>query len=501
MKTKYQREKVVKIVKKYEYNWELIMFKVFKNKRNITVENFLSSVCDSDVMAIDKEILLNQINNVKKKEIGDLLNKVMREKNDKKRSAYVKQISGIICEEYYRIVIEELSVDNIRNEIVSNNKDEFNKRYIFFYDETNNFRKFYLKNEDRFNESEWKYFVLGGLCYEDKAERNFEIEELICDLQLQSNTHEVKATHVFREHKNLFECLNSTRLNNILKWIINNKIYIHFEIIDHMKIVAEELSNRIFDDNEKEVGIDLIYRIVEQNIENVRKIMYKYTSSEEFCDVKGYLEEWKNLVKKCIERDKSILMNNDFANKFGKMLFYDWIIEKIELAQKSSLGQKQINKSFIESYLSFYQIMPMLFLRSKHIYDEEPEIQKELSLSAHFYAEKQKIENYEFWNSKKSQWIQLSDVVVYLIEKLFEYIRVFELGDKMQESVSKMVVQLDTQTKRENFIMLMKILRYSYKKHNQFIRLHSVFSNWNVLTFLMGIKEITEEKVEFERVE
>ena len=37
------------------------MFKVFKNKRNITVEDFLSSVCDSDVMAIDKEILLKTV--------------------------------------------------------------------------------------------------------------------------------------------------------------------------------------------------------------------------------------------------------------------------------------------------------------------------------------------------------------------------------------------------------------------------------------------------------
>ena len=74
-------------------------------------------------------------------------------------------------------------------EIQMHNFRNIDTEYIFYYDETNNIRKFWLKNEDIFNipiENLSKNFVLGGISHL-KTSLDFDINTLKKDLNLQDN--------------------------------------------------------------------------------------------------------------------------------------------------------------------------------------------------------------------------------------------------------------------------------------------------------------------------
>ena len=70
--------------------------------------------------------------------------------------------------------------------------------YIFHYDETNNIRKFWFKDENQLNipkKDLTKNFVLGGVVH-DKEYQQPNITELRTNLNLQSSAHEIKLKHI-----------------------------------------------------------------------------------------------------------------------------------------------------------------------------------------------------------------------------------------------------------------------------------------------------------------
>jgi hypothetical protein len=74
---------------------------------------------------------------------------------------------------------------------------DFDSSFDFYYDETNNIRKFYVREID-FNSSFNSNFVLGGLVYEGTQPN---IKSLFDSLNLQSNIKEVKLKHITAQSK------------------------------------------------------------------------------------------------------------------------------------------------------------------------------------------------------------------------------------------------------------------------------------------------------------
>ncbi len=61
----------------------------------------------------------------------------------------------------------KLNISDIRKSIkVLNPNIDIDSPYTFYYDETNNIKKFCLKNEEDFNNSFNSNFVLGGVLFE-----------------------------------------------------------------------------------------------------------------------------------------------------------------------------------------------------------------------------------------------------------------------------------------------------------------------------------------------
>ena len=99
---------------------------------------------------------------------------------------------------------------------------DFDAVLSFYYDETNNIRKFYVRETD-FNSSFIANFVLGGLVHEGEAP---DVTSLIESFKLQKTTKEVKFKHIAKG--DFLNCLKSEKLKLFLQFIKGSKLYVHY---------------------------------------------------------------------------------------------------------------------------------------------------------------------------------------------------------------------------------------------------------------------------------
>ena len=142
--------------------------------------------------------------------------------------------------------------------------------YTFFYDETNNSRLFRITETD-FNASKDEDFVLGGLVYEEKH-KAFDMEKLLQSLRLQPTMKEVKRKHI-APGNSFLECINSRKLQTLLEWIIENKIYIHFMAMNNLYYGVVDIVDSLIADTELS-GLPWEY------ITHMKNALYKYINAD-----------------------------------------------------------------------------------------------------------------------------------------------------------------------------------------------------------------------------
>jgi len=103
---------------------------------------------------------------------------------------------------------------------------DFDGVYTFYYDETNNIRKFYVRELD-FNAAFTENFILGGLVHEGPVP---DVQPLIDSFNLQSTVKEVKFKHLAKG--SFLDCLKSQKLNLFLKFIKDSNLYIHYSSLN-----------------------------------------------------------------------------------------------------------------------------------------------------------------------------------------------------------------------------------------------------------------------------
>jgi len=381
---------------------------------------------------------------------------------------------------------------SIRNKLIDKCADKaaVNKRYVFFYDETNNYRVFRIKN-GKFNESPKNYFVLGGICIKTNEMPDFlEVER---ELQLSPSLNEIKSRHIING-KNFMECMNEKRLNIILKWIDQNDIFLHVEAVDHLKIIAKDLCEMccINDEGERMICENLFYNCIKNDVGGIQNILVQYGYPNiENNQLKEFLRELKNFVSELSRENQPI----DKIGEMGKEIFWYMPINAIDRAIKNNSSFK-VRDEIISNYVPYYIVKPLLFLNSKHIYDEEPRV-KTLIEKDTFFVEGDKINNYYFVNSVDDKRIQISDVIVAVLARFFNYVNSFQIGESTLYSIQKLSKSLRTPLQQENFCLLMKILRKSKVENELFIRINGDFVNLRALDFLLSISSVTGSGVSF----
>ena len=297
---------------------------------------------------------------------------------------------------------------NISNSIISRGSQLKNeKNYTFFYDETNNIRKFFLK-DNKFNTEKDDNWVLGGIYYDTNNKKDF--EELFSSLNLHKNIQDVKFKHI--ASGDMPEILNSDKLKKVLEWCLDN-VYLHYinvdiwywsvcDIVDSVKCDLRNTHNRRIK--------DIFYKVINNDkwyfVSFLNKYNYPNINRKNIYDFKmGIKRILRENLKLLSDEEQNIL--NKFLKAFLKEEQFGFITNEKE-------------RVLIQDFMPFYAKRIHNFKESIHILDEELLIKDKIVIFNNDYLSGIQ---YSFVKSQQMKEIQLSDIIVGFLGKYFTYIR------------------------------------------------------------------------------
>lgn len=283
----------------------------------------------------------------------------------------------------------------------------------FYYDESNNCRKFWLdSSKNNFNHDFRADFVLAGIASESEFQISF--EELKQRFGLQKNTVELKSKSLFRG-KDFLQCMGMKQVTALVKLFSDFDLYIHYSHVNNFFYTIVEILDSIATPAEiSDFGFDYFmlkttfYNMLVPNIDRVTQTMIKYSypnikteNIEEFC---YDLLDCIDLRYKQKPDEKFISGMLKRASKSTQMVFI------------------QDNVDFVmqEDYSIFYVDPILKFPKAMHHFDEELSIQDKVFDMVSKFGNG--ATNYEFVNSKDNTMIQISDLVAGLLGKMFTFI-------------------------------------------------------------------------------
>ena len=369
----------------------------------------------------------------------------------------------------------DFDISEIRkfNKIIAPEAD-FDKEYTFYYDETNNIRKFYVRETD-FNYSFTANFVLGGLVYEGESPN---IQPLINGLKLQKTVREIKLKHIAKGE--FIDCIKSEKLNYFLKYLLDNDLFIHYsslnilywsivDIVDSA-IVNSEVAKQLDPSFANHLKNDL-YKLSRLEIESVIELFYRF----------GYPNIKNEEVLTFIEALTSLF--NGYIDTFEFHFGLESLRQILkEAKKKGSLPfiMDEEDHILLKDFSQFYLRPIYTFKNSNHVFDTELSI-LEILQNYKIIDNKEEIKNYSFADSQSDSFIQFSDVFVGLMGKLTNY---FNTSSK--EKITTDIDSLNA-TQQRNIDLIIDLIDKSHNENIGF--LHSIDS-YEELTKMDIIREM-----------
>lgn len=348
---------------------------------------------------------------------------------------------------------------------------DFDSEYTFYYDETNNIRKFYLKETD-FNYSLKSNFLLGGVVYSGEE---VNIEPLFSGLKLQNNIKEIKLKHI--AFGDFSDCLKSPKLEFLLNYIINSPLYVHYSSINLLYYSIVDIVDSAILNSEAAKQLDQFfafklkndfYKLCMLELEAIIEIFHKF--------------KYPNIAKEDIKKFINALVilfskyENTFEFHFG-LTSLKQILKESEKQESLPFVMDEEDHILIKNFSQFY-IRPLYtFINSFHIFDKEDYIEEIFDLH--------KIDNdkklYKFRNSNEDNLIQLSDILIGLLSKMFTFFSntsIEDIEDHIKKYNSFQIKNLD---------LILDLINRSDKKNRAFI--HNIDSIENLKKY-RGIFEL-----------
>lgn len=350
--------------------------------------------------------------------------------------------------------------------------------YTFYYDETNNSRKFRITEKD-FNSSKDEDFVIGGLVYESEN-RQFNLDKLFQSFKLQSNVKEVKRQHI-APGKTFLECVKSPKLQLLLKWILESDVYIHFMTMNNLYFGIVDIVDSLTADTKfsalPQDYINLmknsLYKYINADIDYIHSVFLKYNYPNiRSDDVQPFCEDFITWIK-------NISVENEQE---------DLGLESVRQLLKASRKRDNLcflsdNKDLIlmDGYECLYVEPIYMFPYSQHIFDEEVEIVNKIK-DIPICIDNQVLCNYAFVKSESSRWVQLSDVIIGLLGKMFLY-----ANSKSNSEIINETIKLSNMQK-ENISLLKSLIEKSEKKCLAFIHFTANFYEIEKVKLILSMK-------------
>jgi hypothetical protein len=310
------------------------------------------------------------------------------------------------------------------------------KEYVFYYDESNNCRKFWVDDsKQQFNTDYTADFVLAGLVRNEKDSVDASIETFRKPLKLQGNVKEIKFNKLFSKG-DFLQCVKERRLFETLSWIDKSPFYIHYTNVNNLYYTLVEIFDSIVEVDEiSEYGYDyfemksVFYDMFKNRANELQALMFKYKYPNiQRNEIKAFCNDLLQLLgsrRELKEREKFLAGMLARASESDELLFL------------------HDNDNYImqDNYATFYADPIRKYQKSMHIFDVEKEVQEEVTKQ--ISLEQNMVDNYKFVDSETDIYVQLSDVVSGILGKLFKYINTATVNQQRKDIESLSKIQVD----------------------------------------------------------
>lgn len=307
-----------------------------------------------------------------------------------------------------------IDLDEIRDALLFMHRlTKADAEYVFYHDETNNIKKLRLGVRG-FNVTELGVFVLGGIVH-DSAPRRLDIESLRNAMRIQRSADELKLKHVAKG--DFLDLLTSDKLTAFLRWISDNGLFVHYHALDRLfwsfVDIMDSILYRLGEPRLMAFHIQLkadLTALLRANLPETTRLLYRYqypNLAPE--DRKPFLNELISIL----EQTHDVLP--EFNSKMLKgMLQAGHDLPSLDFIEECT------PHLLIQSFTHFYLNRIALFKYSSHILDMEDSIRDDLE-SMTLVSGGQPVKNFRFADSRSEPGIQVSDIVVGLIGKMYSY--------------------------------------------------------------------------------
>ena len=348
--------------------------------------------------------------------------------------------------------------------------DNFNRneKYTFYYDETNYFGKFWVEERQNiqpcFNFDIDKDFVLAGIVTRNEH-RPVDKEQLWQRLHLSPQVKELKFKKQF-SMPDFVQTLGKGRVNQFLHYIDEQGYYIHvahvnafyYSIVD---IVDSVLSLEDIEEYKGTNQLDFRYelnRIKAQLFELLypcRAEVAALFSVYEYPDLKKEnMDEFCQKLVKLFGSRRELSMD---------LKFLSGMIQKAGKQKDLVFLERNIPNVLMENLAFLYFHFIALFPNSKHIFDNQQEIRRKVDKYVVVDGEKNKLENYEYVDSKNEIMIQISDVISGIWGMLYSF-----LNEHDNNGIRKMVSELNKE-QLDSLWMMWKLMHDAEQENRGFI--------------------------------
>ncbi|WP_323018163.1 hypothetical protein [Castellaniella sp.] len=286
------------------------------------------------------------------------------------------------------------------------------EEYSFFYDETNNIRKFWI-TENGLNEKP-KNFVLGGICHK-KSRPLANVDELVTSLHIQKSATEIKFNQLATG--NYLGVLNSKRVRTLLEWLSQNEVYIHYTNFNILYWSLVDIVDSLWDDNGlcqympyvMEIKNEL-FTLANTNLDCLVPLLRKYRFPN-------------------IKREVSFTFINELADLFESQVMrpqsdiFQLVIHLLRAGAKLPEMPFIVDNEddvLIDSFKPLFLRPLYTYPTSSHVFDNESAVQEGLANTQVSY--KGEFVNYSFIKSHDSIEVQLSDGICGLLGSHFNFL-------------------------------------------------------------------------------
>lgn len=317
----------------------------------------------------------------------------------------------------------------------------------FYYDETNNIRLLRLK-DGGLNVVDPQIFVLGGVVHRGAA-RKLDLAQLRKAMNVMANVNELKFTHIAKG--DLLPVLKSPRVTTFLEWIAEQQLGVHFLAVDPLHWGLADIIDSILAETDSvllphamKLKSDLA-RVLRSDLPRSTEMLASFG----FPNITGVrVLAFVEALISIVEDAEGLLEHMNFMMLRGVLQMGRKLPELLFLDEKEGV--------LADNFGLFSLARVCLFKNSSHVFDEEVEVQayfdgrRLMSAGAPHH-------NHHFVRSQDEEGIQLSDVVVGLIGRLFSWANQTELHE-VAEVRSRLTV-----TQEKNRVLLSRTIDRSLR--------------------------------------